>query len=84
MVEVPSIVIFIVCLIGCGYQSYFLGRRVGMTQCLEYLEDKRRESLVEESVIVEEWDRIFESGGKCPECTKYQCVCVEDDIKDEQ
>tara|TARA_R110000796_G_scaffold249403_2_gene377148 strand:- start:592 stop:768 length:177 start_codon:yes stop_codon:yes gene_type:complete len=46
--------------------------------------DKRRESLVEESVIVEEWDRIFESGGKCPECTKYQCVCVEDDIKDEQ
>ena len=46
--------------------------------------DKRRESLVEESVIVEEWDRIFEAGGKCPECTKYQCVCVEDDIKDEQ
>lgn len=40
MVEVPSIVIFIVCLIGCGYQSYFLGRRVGMTQCLEYLENQ--------------------------------------------
>lgn len=45
--------------------------------------DKRRQPLVEESVIVEEWDRIFQAGGKCPECTKYQCVCAEDDIKDE-
>jgi len=46
--------------------------------------DKRRQPEVEESVIVEAWNRIFESGGKCPECTKYQCVCVGDDIKDEQ
>ena len=45
--------------------------------------DKRRQPEVEESVIVEAWERIFEAGGKCPECTKYQCVCVEDDIKDE-
>ena len=28
--------------------------------------DKRRESLVDESVIVEEWDRIFAAGGKVP------------------
>jgi hypothetical protein len=40
MVEVPSIVIFIGCLIGCGYHSYFLGRKVGMSQCLEYLQEQ--------------------------------------------
>ena len=46
--------------------------------------DKRRESLVEESVIVEEWDRIFESGGKCPECTKYQCICSEEEQNEDE
>lgn len=46
--------------------------------------DKRRESLVEESVIVEEWDRIFEAGGKCPECTKYQCTCSEEEQNEDE
>jgi len=46
--------------------------------------DKRRESLVEESVIVDEWDRIFNEGGKCPVCDKYQCICVnEEEIPNE-
>lgn len=46
--------------------------------------DKRRESLVEESVIVEEWDRIFESGGKCPDCNKYQCTCPEEEQDEDE
>jgi len=46
--------------------------------------DKRRQPEVEESVIVEAWERIFEAGGKCPECTKYQCVCVEDEQNEDE
>ena len=38
MVEIPSIVIFIFCLIGCGAQCYFLGKREGVVACLGYLE----------------------------------------------
>jgi hypothetical protein len=40
MVEMPSIVIFIICLIGCGIQSFFLGRRVGVEHTLVYLENE--------------------------------------------
>lgn len=40
MVEMHSIVVFIFCLIGCGIHSYFLGKRVGIIDCLGYLEDQ--------------------------------------------
>jgi hypothetical protein len=40
MVEMHSIVVFIFCLVGCGIHSYFLGKRVGIMDCLGYLEDQ--------------------------------------------
>lgn len=40
MVELPSIVIFLICLIGCGCQAWYLGRREGISACLVYLEDE--------------------------------------------
>jgi len=46
--------------------------------------DKRRDTLVEESVVVEEWDRIFEAGGKCPDCNKYQCTCPEEEQDEDE
>ncbi len=46
--------------------------------------DKRRDTLVEESVVVEEWDRIFEAGGKCPDCNKYQCTCPEEEQNEDE
>jgi len=39
MVEVHSIVVYIICLIGCGVQCYFLGKRVGIQDCLTYLDE---------------------------------------------
>ena len=32
--------IFLLCLVGCGIHSYYLGRRVGITSCINYLEDE--------------------------------------------
>ena len=32
--------IFIFCLIGCGMHSYYLGRRAGITNCIEHLEEQ--------------------------------------------
>ena len=40
MVEVPSIVIFVICLLGCGVHSFFLGRRIGVEHTLLYLENE--------------------------------------------
>jgi len=39
MVEVPSIVVFIVCMAGCSYQSYLIGIKKGAANCLQYLHD---------------------------------------------
>lgn len=32
--------IFLFCLIGCGLQSYFSGRKIGVLACMEYLEEE--------------------------------------------
>jgi len=40
MAEVPSIAIFMFCLIGCGCQSYFLGKRYGVDITLLYLHEQ--------------------------------------------
>jgi len=45
--------------------------------------DKRRKPQVEDTVVVEEWDRIFSEGGKCPVCNKYQCICPKEDENEE-
>ena len=40
MVEVPSFVIFMFCLIGAGVQAFFLGKQVGVENTIQYLHDK--------------------------------------------
>jgi len=48
MVEVPSIAVFIICLIGCSVQSFFLGKRYGIQDCLDYLQQEGVIDLEEE------------------------------------
>mgnify|MGYP006119241431 CR=1 FL=1 len=45
--------------------------------------DKRRKPTVDNETVVSEWERIFSEGGKCPECTKYQCICPEEEQNEE-
>ena len=40
MVEVPSFVIFMFCLVGAGIHSFFLGKQVGVENTIQYLHDK--------------------------------------------
>ena len=40
MVEVPSFVIFMFCLVGAGVHSFFLGKQVGVENTIQYLHDK--------------------------------------------
>ena len=40
MVEVPSFVIFMFCLVGCGVQAFFLGKQTGVENTIQYLHDK--------------------------------------------
>ena len=40
---------------------------------------KKRPTQVDDAVVVDEWDRIFSEGGKCPDCNKYQCICPEEE-----
>ena len=36
---VGGFIIFIICLVGCGLHAYFLGRRVGVEEAVNYLAD---------------------------------------------
>ena len=36
---VGAVVVFIVCMIGCAYHAYFLGRRVGIEHAVDFLAD---------------------------------------------
>mgnify|MGYP003115707343 CR=1 FL=1 len=40
MVEVPSFLIFMFCLLGCGVQAFVLGKQVGVENTIQYLHDK--------------------------------------------
>ena len=40
MVEVPSFVIFMFCLVGAGIHSFFLGKQVGVENTIQYLHDR--------------------------------------------
>lgn len=40
MIEIPSFVIFIFCLAGCGLHSFHLGKQVGVENTIEYLHEK--------------------------------------------
>jgi len=40
MVEVPSFLIFMFCLAGCGIQAFFLGKQFGVENTIQYLHDK--------------------------------------------
>lgn len=40
--------IFAFCLIGCGAHAYYLGRRIGITSCIEYLEAEGYVAFTEE------------------------------------
>jgi hypothetical protein len=40
MPEFTSIVIFLFCLLGCGCQAWYLGRREGIAACLVFLEEQ--------------------------------------------
>ena len=40
MVEVPSFVIFMFCLVGAGVPAFFLGKQVGVENTIQYLHDK--------------------------------------------
>lgn len=46
--------------------------------------DKRRKPVVDNQTVVNEWERIFSEGGKCPECTKYQCICPEEEQNEDE
>ena len=40
MIEIPSFLIFIFCLAGCGLHAFHLGKQVGVENTIEYLHDK--------------------------------------------
>jgi hypothetical protein len=39
MATVPALAIFVFCLLGCGYSSYFIGKRAGIEGTVQYFID---------------------------------------------
>lgn len=45
---VGAFIIFVICLAGCGYHAYFLGRRVGIESAVDYMHDNGHIDLEDE------------------------------------
>ena len=40
MVEIPSFLVFVVCMVGCALHAHALGKTTGVENTIQYLHDK--------------------------------------------
>ena len=40
MIEISSFTVFVICMAGCAWHAFHLGKRIGIENTMEFLEDK--------------------------------------------